>query len=138
MDNIKFVSDLYEAFKRGDLPYIVERFGDLENSGVLAEARKRAPWHFPLRGSGAVAKYAKGRFRRRGQDRAAPDRRNRRRNRPETPPTAPRHPGELATSCRGWCQETAGERQRLRSRICQLRASPPEPFPLYRAPVART
>jgi ketosteroid isomerase-like protein len=57
MDNIKFVSDLYEAFKRGDLPYILERFGDLENSGVLAEARKRAPWHFPLRGSGAAAKY---------------------------------------------------------------------------------
>jgi ketosteroid isomerase-like protein len=57
MDNIKFVTDLYEAFKRGDLPYIVERFGDLENSGVLADAGKRAPWHFPLRGSGAVVKY---------------------------------------------------------------------------------
>jgi len=57
MDNIEFVTDLYEAFKRGDLPYIVERFGDLENSGVVADAGKLAPWHFPLRGSGAVVKY---------------------------------------------------------------------------------
>jgi ketosteroid isomerase-like protein len=57
MDHIKFVTDLYEAFKRGDLPYIVERFGDLDNSGIVADAKKRAPWHLPLRGPGAVAKY---------------------------------------------------------------------------------
>jgi ketosteroid isomerase-like protein len=57
MDNVKFVSELYEAFKRGDLPYIIERFGDLQSSGVVADSKKRAPWHFPLSGPGAVAKY---------------------------------------------------------------------------------
>ncbi|HEY4157314.1 MAG TPA: nuclear transport factor 2 family protein [Polyangiaceae bacterium] len=57
MDNVKFVNELYEAFKRGDLPYILERFGDLQNSGVAADAGKRAPWHFPLLGRGAVGKY---------------------------------------------------------------------------------
>ena len=56
MDNIKFVNELYDAFKRGDLPYIVERFGELENSGVCADAKKRAPWHFALKGP-TVAKY---------------------------------------------------------------------------------
>src|SRR5258708_3744973 len=57
MNNIDFVNDLYEAFKRGDLPYIAERFGDLEHSGVVADAKRRAPWHFPLVGRGAVTKY---------------------------------------------------------------------------------
>jgi len=57
MNNIELVNDLYGAFKRGDLPYIIERFGDLEDSGVVADAKKRAPWHFPLRGPNAVGKY---------------------------------------------------------------------------------
>jgi ketosteroid isomerase-like protein len=57
MDNVKLVGDLYEAFKRGDLQYIIERFGDLESSGVLADATKKAPWHFPLVGPKAVARY---------------------------------------------------------------------------------
>jgi len=57
MENTEFVNQLYEAFKRGDLPYIVERFGALEGSGVVADAKKRAPWHFPLEGAGVVAKY---------------------------------------------------------------------------------
>jgi ketosteroid isomerase-like protein len=57
MTNIDLVNDLYGAFKRGDVPYIIERFGSLEDSGVLADATKRAPWHFPLKGPGAVAKY---------------------------------------------------------------------------------
>lgn len=56
MDNIKFVSDLYEAFKRADLQYIIERFGELENSGVVADSHKKAPWHFPLVGR-TVPKY---------------------------------------------------------------------------------
>jgi len=57
MENIELVSDLYEAFKRGDLPYIIERFGELESSGVVADAKRRAPWHFALQGRGAVTKY---------------------------------------------------------------------------------
>ena len=56
MDNLKFVNELYDAFKRGDLPYIVERFGELSSSGVYADAKKRAPWHFALEGR-TVAKY---------------------------------------------------------------------------------
>jgi ketosteroid isomerase-like protein len=56
-DNVAFVADLYEAFKRGDVPYIVSRFGDLQSSGVVADAKKRAPWHAPMVGEGAVAKY---------------------------------------------------------------------------------
>src|SRR5437879_2497509 len=57
MDNVKLVSDLYEAFKRGDLPYIIERFGDVSESGVVADSKKKAPWHIPLNGHAAVAKY---------------------------------------------------------------------------------
>src|SRR5438552_13030932 len=57
MTNIELVNDLYEAFKRGDLPYIIERFGNLEDSGVVADAKKRAPWHFALNGANAIAKY---------------------------------------------------------------------------------
>jgi ketosteroid isomerase-like protein len=56
MDNLKMVSDLYEAFKRGDLQYIIERFGELENSGVVADSRKKAPWHFALQGQ-VIPKY---------------------------------------------------------------------------------
>jgi ketosteroid isomerase-like protein len=51
------VNDLYDAFKRGDLPYILERFGDLESSGVVADSRRKAPWHFALKGQGSTAKY---------------------------------------------------------------------------------
>ena len=57
MDNLSFVNDLYQAFKRGDLPFIMERFGDLESSGVVADSKRKAPWHFPLAGTGAVARY---------------------------------------------------------------------------------
>jgi ketosteroid isomerase-like protein len=57
MDNIQIVNGMYEAFKRGDLPYIMERFGEVERSGVVADARKRAPWHLPLTGKKDVTKY---------------------------------------------------------------------------------
>jgi len=46
MDNIQIVNGMYEAFKRGDLPFIMERFEEVERSGEVADARKRAPWHF--------------------------------------------------------------------------------------------
>ena len=57
MDNIEFVKDLYAAFQRGDLPYIIERFGDLRDSGVVADSGRKAPWHFPMTGPKAVATY---------------------------------------------------------------------------------
>src|SRR5262245_40969359 len=60
-DNIEIVKDLYEAFKRGDLPYIMERFserfGETGASGVVADAGKRAPWHFALTSKRDLARY---------------------------------------------------------------------------------
>jgi ketosteroid isomerase-like protein len=47
--NIEFVKDLYAAFSRGDLPYILERFApELEVFGVNAGGNVRAPWHAPI------------------------------------------------------------------------------------------
>lgn len=56
--NIEFVKDLYTAFGRGDLPYILERFApDLESFGVTANGRAKAPWHFGGRRRDDVARY---------------------------------------------------------------------------------
>jgi ketosteroid isomerase-like protein len=57
MSNLEFVNGLYEAFKRGDLQYILERFGEVENSGVVADSARRTPWHFALRGKKDVVRY---------------------------------------------------------------------------------
>jgi ketosteroid isomerase-like protein len=57
MNNIATVKDLYQAFNRGDLPYVMERFGELESSGVVADAQKRAPWHFALKGKKDLQRY---------------------------------------------------------------------------------
>lgn len=57
-NNIEFVKDLYAAFGRGDLPYILERFApELESFGVTANGRAKAPWHFPGKRREDVAKY---------------------------------------------------------------------------------
>lgn len=56
--NIEFVKDLYAAFSRGDLPYILERFApELESFGVTAGGRAKAPFHFPGKRREDVAKY---------------------------------------------------------------------------------
>jgi len=56
--NIDFVKDLYAAFNRGDLPYILERFApELESFGVTAGGRARAPFHFEGKRREDVAKY---------------------------------------------------------------------------------
>jgi len=56
--NIEFVKDLYAAFGRGDLPYILERFApELESFGVTANGKARAPWHFPGTSRDDVARY---------------------------------------------------------------------------------
>jgi ketosteroid isomerase-like protein len=56
--NIELVKDLYVAFGRGDLPYILERFApDLESFGVTANGKARAPWHFGGRRREDVARY---------------------------------------------------------------------------------
>ena len=56
--NIEFVKDLYAAFGRGDLPYILERFApELEAFGVTANGKAKAPWHFPGSRREDVARY---------------------------------------------------------------------------------
>ena len=56
--NIDFVNDLYAAFGRGDLPYILERFApELESFGVTANGKTKAPWHFPGKRREDVARY---------------------------------------------------------------------------------
>jgi len=56
--NIAFVKDLYAAFGRGDLPYILERFApELESFGVTAEGKAKAPWHAPGKRREDVARY---------------------------------------------------------------------------------
>jgi ketosteroid isomerase-like protein len=56
--NIDFVKDLYAAFARGDLPYILERFApELEAFGVTANGRAKAPWHMTTTKREGVAKY---------------------------------------------------------------------------------
>src|SRR5690349_10744061 len=56
--NIELVKDLYAAFGRGDLPYILERFApELESFGVTANGHAKAPWHFAGSRREDVAKY---------------------------------------------------------------------------------
>jgi ketosteroid isomerase-like protein len=56
--NIEFVKDLYAAFARGDLPYILERFApELESFGVTANGHGKAPWHIPGKRREDVARY---------------------------------------------------------------------------------
>ncbi|HVZ75548.1 MAG TPA: nuclear transport factor 2 family protein [Polyangia bacterium] len=56
--NLAFVKDLYAAFSRGDLPYILERFApELESFGVTANGRAKAPWHFAGTTRADVARY---------------------------------------------------------------------------------
>lgn len=61
--NIALVKDLYAAFGRGDLPYILERFApELESFGVNAGGSAKAPWHFPGRRREDVARYFEALF----------------------------------------------------------------------------
>ena len=56
--NVEFIKDLYAAFSRGDLPYILERFApELEEFGVMANGRSKAPWHVTATTREGVAKY---------------------------------------------------------------------------------
>lgn len=56
--NIELVTDLYAAFGRGDLPYILERFApEMESFGVTANGKAKAPWHFPGSRRADVARY---------------------------------------------------------------------------------
>ncbi|MFI5300825.1 MAG: nuclear transport factor 2 family protein [Polyangiales bacterium] len=57
--NIQIIKDCYQAFTRGDLPFILERVAStgFERWGVVASGTWRAPWHFEARSRADVAKY---------------------------------------------------------------------------------
>ena len=57
--NIQVIKDCYQAFSRGDLPFILERVAPVrfERWGVVANAKWRAPWHQEANSRPDVAKY---------------------------------------------------------------------------------
>jgi len=57
--NIQVIKDCYQAFARGDLPFILERVAPVgfERWGVVASGTFRAPWHFEAKNRQDVQKY---------------------------------------------------------------------------------
>lgn len=57
--NIQVIQDCYQAFGRGDLPFILERVAatGFEKWGVVANGTWRAPWHAPAQSKHDVATY---------------------------------------------------------------------------------
>ena len=57
--NIQVIKDMYQAFTRGDLPFILDKISpvNFETWGVLANGTWRAPWHQPAHNRAEVAKY---------------------------------------------------------------------------------
>ena len=57
--NIQVIKDCYQAFTRGDLPFILERVSPVhfERWGVVANGKWRAPWHHEANSKQEVAKY---------------------------------------------------------------------------------
>ena len=56
--NVALIRDLYAAFGRGDLPTILAAFApELEDFGVNARGRSRAPWHVRATTRQGVAEY---------------------------------------------------------------------------------
>ena len=57
--NIQVIKDCYQAFTRGDLPFILERVSPVrfERWGVVASGKWRAPWHHEANSKKDVQKY---------------------------------------------------------------------------------
>ena len=57
--NIQVIKDCYQAFSRGDLPFILEHVSPVrfERWGVVASGTWRAPWHKEATSKQDVAKY---------------------------------------------------------------------------------
>jgi len=57
--NIQIIKDCYQAFGRGDLPFILERVAQVgfERWGVVANGKWRAPWHHEANSKQDVAAY---------------------------------------------------------------------------------
>lgn len=58
-NNIQVIKDCYQAFTRGDLPFILERVSPVsfEQWGVVANGKWRAPWHHEANSRQDVQKY---------------------------------------------------------------------------------
>jgi hypothetical protein len=57
--NIQVIKDMYQAFGRGDIPFILERVSPVrfERWGVVANGTWRAPWHQEATSKEEVLKY---------------------------------------------------------------------------------
>ena len=57
--NLQIIKDCYQAFTRGDLPFILERVSPVrfERWAVVASGTWRAPWHAPAHSKAEVQKY---------------------------------------------------------------------------------
>jgi ketosteroid isomerase-like protein len=55
--NIETVNQLYQAFQRGDVGFILDGLASVEGADVVADASKRAPWHFRFSGRDGAARY---------------------------------------------------------------------------------
>jgi ketosteroid isomerase-like protein len=57
--NIQVIKDMYQAFTRGDIPFIMERVSPVrfERWGVVANGKWRAPWHHQANSKQDVLKY---------------------------------------------------------------------------------
>ena len=56
--NLRIVQDMYAAFPRGDIAFILDRFAEeLEDFGVLSTTSTGVPWHFKGRTKADVVRY---------------------------------------------------------------------------------
>jgi ketosteroid isomerase-like protein len=57
--NIQVIKAMYQAFTRGDIPFIMENIAAerFERWGVVASGQWRAPWHHQANSKQDVAKY---------------------------------------------------------------------------------
>jgi len=56
--NLQIVKDMYAAFGRGDIAFVLERFAEeLEGFGVLSNTSTGVPWHIKGRTKADVVRY---------------------------------------------------------------------------------
>ena len=56
--NLTFVQDMYAAFARGDIAYVLTRIpDDCAEFGVIAAGPSAVPWHIPSRGKAGAATF---------------------------------------------------------------------------------
>lgn len=56
--NLAFVQDMYAAFARGDIDYVLARIpDDCAEFGVIAAGKSAVPWHIDSRGKAGAAKF---------------------------------------------------------------------------------